>query len=130
MLNKNSAQQSYSKNPDALTDTSKNGLEERVDRYKETALNNIRFSIIIKPAIISFVALLLSFFLDLATVPILGNITVKLAQILFPKWQPVTESFTPYSFWWLPVIVYLFYILLAYAAFTKLKKEVNENSSN
>ena len=124
MLNKNSAQHSYSKNPDALTDTSKNGLEERVDRYKETALNNIRFSIIIKPAIISFVALLLSFFLDLATVPILGNVTVKIAQILFPKWQPVTESVTPYSFWWLPVIVYLFYVLLAFAAFTKLKKEV------
>jgi hypothetical protein len=124
MLNKNSAQQSQLKDSNALTDTSKNSLEERVDRYKETALNNIRFSVIFKPALISFVALLFSFFLDLATVPILGNITVKIAQILFPKWQPVTESFTPYSFWWLPVIVYLFYIMLAYAAFIKLKKEV------
>lgn len=124
MLNTNSAQQPHLKNLSAQPDTSKNSLEERVDRYKVTALNNIRFSVIIKPAIISFVALLFSFFLDLATVPILGNITVKLAQILFPKWQPVTESFTPYSFWWLPVVVYLFYIMLAYAAFTKLKKEV------
>ena len=99
-------------------------MRNELDRYKETALNNIRFSVIIKPAIISLVALLLSFFLDLSTVPILGNITVKLAQILFPKWQPVTESFTPYSFWWLPVVVYLLFFMLAYAAFKKLKKEV------
>jgi hypothetical protein len=124
MLNTNVAQQTRSKNLAPFTESSKSGLEERVDRYKETAINNIRFSIVIKPAIISLVALFLSFFLDLSTVPILGNITVKLAQILFPKWQPITESFTPYSFWWLPVIVYLFYVLLGFAAFNKLKKEV------
>lgn len=110
-----------------LAPSFKNGLEEKVDNYKETAINNIQFSIIIKPAIISLVALFLSFFLDLSTVPILGNITVKLAQVLFPTWKPAAESFTPYSFWWLPVIVYLFYLLLAYAAFTKLKKEVKRS---
>lgn len=58
MLNTNSAQQPHLKNLSAQPDTSKNSLEERVDRYKETTLNNIRFSVIIKPAIISFVALL------------------------------------------------------------------------
>jgi HPt (histidine-containing phosphotransfer) domain-containing protein len=111
-------------NPSSVSEPSKIGLEEKVDEYKEQAINDIRFSIITKPAIISLVALFLSFFLDLSTVPLLGNITVSLAQILFPKWQPVTESFTPYSFWWLPVLIYFLYILLAYAAFTKLKKEV------
>ncbi|NWF90626.1 MAG: hypothetical protein HXY50_14335 [Ignavibacteriaceae bacterium] len=105
-------------------DSMKSGLEDRIDRYKAAAINKIQFSIITKPAIISLVALFLSFFLDLSTVPILGNITVKLAKILFPTWKPVTESFTPYSFWWLPVLVYVFYLLLAFAAFTKLKKEV------
>ncbi len=102
-----------------------NGLEEKVKLYKETAINNISFSVIIKPAIISFVALLLSFFLDLSTVPILGNITVNIAKVLFPTWQPATESFTPYSFWWLPVVIYLFFIMIAFIAFKKLKKEVS-----
>ena len=124
MSNPDVVQQSQNKNLSGSSDSSKNSLEERIDHYKEAALNNIKFSIIIKPAIISLVALFLSFFLDLSTVPLLGNITVKLAQILFPKWQPITESFTPYSFWWLPVIVYVFYVLLAFAAFTKLKKEL------
>lgn len=124
MLNTNSIQQSDLKNLSRRSDTTKNSLEERVDIYKETALNNIKFSVIIKPSIISLVALLLSFFLDLSTVPILGNVTVKIAQFLFPKWQPVTESFTPYSFWWLPVVVYIFFVMVAYAAFKKLKKEL------
>jgi hypothetical protein len=120
-------QKSQVKKLTKLAPSFKNGLEEKVDSYKETAINNIQFSIIIKPAVISIVALFFSFFLDLSTVPILGNITVKLAQVLFPTWKPAAESFTPYSFWWLPVVVYLFYLLLAYAAFTKLKKEVKRS---
>lgn len=124
MLHSNAVQHSFENKPGEINDPFKIGLEEKVDRYKESAISNIKFSIILKPAIISLVALFLSFFLDLSTVPILGNITVKLAQVLFPQWQPATESFTPYSFWWLPVLVYFFFILIAYAAFTKLKKEV------
>jgi hypothetical protein len=107
----------------------KNGLEERVDKYKNNAIDNIKFAILIKPALISLVALFLSFFLDLSTVPILGNITVTLARALFPTWQPITESFTPYSFWWLPVLVYGFFVLIAFAAFNKLKKEVKRSPS-
>lgn len=101
-----------------------NGLEERVDKYKKEALNRINFTVFIKPAIISFVALIFSFFLDLAYVPILGNISVDMAKILFPTWEPAVETFQPYSFWWLPVVVYLFFIVLAYMAYTKLKHEV------
>lgn len=121
----NAVQQNKTKLPGSYSEISKNGLEEKVDRYKETAISKIKFNVILKPAIISLVALFLSFFLDLSTVPILGNITVTLAKLLFPTWQPATESFTPYSFWWLPVLVYLFYIFLAFAAFHKLKREVN-----
>ena len=105
----------------------KNGLEERVDRYKDDAIENIKFAILVKPAIISLIALFFSFFLDLSTVPILGNITVTLARALFPTWQPVAESFTPYSFWWLPVLVYSFYVLIAFMAFNKLKREVKRS---
>ncbi len=64
-----------------LTGTSdlyaKNGLEDELDNYKEGAIARIKFSVIVKPAIISFVALILSFFLDLSYVPILGNVSIK-----------------------------------------------------
>jgi methyl-accepting chemotaxis protein len=100
------------------------GLEEKVTRYKKQAIDDISISSFVKPASISFVALLLSFFLDLSYVPVLGNVSVRAARYLFPTWQPAAETIAPYSFWWLPVIVYFLFIWFAYAAFLKLKKDV------
>jgi hypothetical protein len=102
----------------------KNGLEEEIYKYKENSLKTLKFSVILKPAIISFLALILSFFLDLAYVPLLGDVSVTLGQWLFPTWQPAAEDVIPYSFWWLPVVVYSLFVLLAYLAFNKLKAEV------
>jgi hypothetical protein len=102
----------------------KNGLDEEIIKYKEESLNQLKFNVILKPAIISFLALILSFFLDLAYVPLLGDVSVQLGKWLFPTWQPAAEDVIPYSFWWLPVIVYSLFVLLAYLAFNKLKTEV------
>jgi hypothetical protein len=103
---------------------SKDGLEEELERYTQTAVNNIQFTLIIKPAIISFVALIISFFLDLSTVPILGDITIKIAQSLFPAWQPDPNMISPYSFWWLPVMVYGLFVFLSFLAYNKLRLEI------
>jgi hypothetical protein len=105
-------------------DTESNILEEKVDAYKKEAIQQIRFSVVIKPAFISFIALLLSFFLDLSNVPILGNISAKMAKGLFPTWQANTDLLVPYSFWWIPVVIYALLITLSLSAFNKLKKEV------
>ncbi|HKB85199.1 MAG TPA: hypothetical protein VKD08_03435 [Ignavibacteriaceae bacterium] len=102
----------------------KNGLEDELDNYKEEAISRIKFSVIIKPAIISFVALILSFFLDLSYVPILGNVSINLGKALFPTWQPAQEIVEPFSFWWLPIIIYGLFMFLAFLAFNKLKLEV------
>lgn len=103
---------------------SKNGLEEELETYTKEALDKIRFSVIIKAAIISFTALIISFFLDLSFVPILGNISVKIATALFPAWEPSAAQIAPYSFWWLPVAVYVLFVFIAYAAYKKLKVEI------
>jgi hypothetical protein len=103
---------------------SKDGLEEELERYTHTAVSNIKFNLIIKPAVISFIALVVSFFLDLSTVPILGDVTIKIAQSLFPAWQPNANMISPYSFWWLPVVVYALFIFLSYLAYNKLRLEI------
>ncbi len=108
--------------------TTKSGgtaLENKVNYYKDAALKKINFSVILKPLIISFVALIISFFLDLSSVPIFGNVTVNIAKYLFPTWEPVEESFAPYSFWWLPFLVFIFFIFIAYLAYNKLKVEIS-----
>ena len=102
----------------------KDGLEDELDSYTRSAIRKIRFSIIIKPAIISFIALFVSFFIDVATVPFLGNITFDLAQSLFPGWVPPVESFEPYTFWWLPVVAYALFLFISYLAYSKLRIEI------
>jgi hypothetical protein len=104
--------------------TATDGLEEELDSYTRAAVTRIRFNIIIKPAIISVIALIVSFFLDVSRVPLLGDITFDLARTLFPGWQPPTDTFEPYSFWWLPVAAYALFVFIAYLAYNRLKVEI------
>ena len=108
----------------------KNGLEELVDHYVSKNTRKIRFSLIVKPAIISVCALIISFFMDVSSVPILGNISVNIAKSLFPNWQQATEVIEPYRFWWLPLIVYIFFVFFAYLAYKKLKVEIVRNPAS
>jgi len=102
----------------------RNGLETQIDYYAEQSLKKIKFSMIFKPAAFSALAVILSLFLDISRVPILGNVSIDIAKYLFPTWQPAEFAVEPYQFWWLPLIVYGFFILLAYLSFQKLHKEV------
>ena len=106
--------------PDLIQD----GLEEELDSYTRSAVSNIRFNLVIKPAIISFVALIVSFFLDVSTVPLLGDITFDLARNLFPGWQEPLNAFEPFSFWWLPIFAYALFVFISFLAYNKLKIEI------
>ena len=105
-------------------DVIKDGLEEELDSYTRSAVSRIRFSLIYKPAIISFIALIVSFFLDVSRVPFLGNISFDLAQSLFPSWKPPIEAFEPYTFWWLPVVSYGLFLFIAFLTYSKLRIEI------
>ncbi|MGE5683143.1 MAG: hypothetical protein ACM34K_19955 [Bacillota bacterium] len=107
-----------------------NGLEKEIDEFKESKLRNISFKVITKQIIISLVALFLSFFLDIAHVPILGNISMNIAKGLFPHWTPSNQTFEPISFWWMPVLTYLIFLLFAYKAYVELRREVKESTSS
>ena len=102
----------------------KDGLEEELDSYTRSAVSKIRFKVVVKPAIISFIALVVSFFLDVSTVPLLGDVTFDLARELFPTWEPPANAFEPFSFWWLPVFAYALFLFISYLAYNKLKIEI------
>lgn len=105
-------------------DVANNELELELEEYTRSAVRNIKFTVILKPALISLIALFISFYLDLSEVPILGNITIDLAKSLFPSWQPASGDIEPFRFWWLPLAVYSIFVLLAFLAFNKLKLEI------
>ena len=102
----------------------KDGLEEELDSYTRSAVSKIRFKVVIKPAIISFIALIVSFFLDVSTVPLLGDVTFDLARELFPTWEAPVNAFEPFSFWWLPIFAYALFLFISYLAYNKLKIEI------
>ena len=111
----------------ALVDTpnrSDDGLEEELDSYTRAAVSRIRFDTLVKSAVISFIALIISFFIDVASVPFLGDVTFDLARSLFPGWQPPVDTFEPYSFWWLPIAVYALFVFIAFLAYNRLKLEI------
>ncbi len=105
-------------------DVIKDGLEEELDSYTRAAVSKIRFKLIIKPAMISFIALLVSFFIDVSAVPFFGNVTFDLARSLFPGWEPPTAAFEPYTFWWLPVVSYGLFLFISFISYSKLKIEI------
>jgi hypothetical protein len=105
-------------------DVANNELELELEEYTRSAVRNIKFTVILKPAVISLIALFISFYLDLSEVPVLGNITIDLAKSLFPSWQPAIGDIEPFRFWWLPLAVYSIFVLLAFLAFNKLKLEI------
>jgi len=105
-------------------DVANNELELELEEYTRSAVRKIKFTVIIKPAIISLIALFISFYLDLSEVPILGNITIDLAKSLFPNWQPAAFDVVPFRFWWLPIAIYAIFVLLAFLAFNKLELEI------
>ncbi|MCU7490178.1 MAG: hypothetical protein ACM3UR_08460 [Bacteroidota bacterium] len=106
-----------------------NGLEEEIDRFKESKLREIKFTVVTKHILFSLLALFLSFFLDLAYVPILGNVTINITKSIFPNWTPVNQAFHSVSFWWMPVIAYIFFLLFAYKAYGELRREVKQSTS-
>jgi hypothetical protein len=107
----------------------KNGLEDEIESYKDISISKLRFSLVFKPAAISFFALIFSFFMDISYVPLLGDISTQLGKALFPTWEPAIENIVPYSFWWLPVVVYALFFFLAYMAYNKLKIEVMRSAA-
>ena len=46
-------------------DVANNELELELEEYTRSAVRNIQFTVILKPAIISFIALFISFFLEI-----------------------------------------------------------------
>lgn len=103
-------------------------LEKQIFDIKEKRLAKISPLIIIKPALFSFTVLAASFFIDLSSVPILGNISVSIAQELYPSWSPSEQAVQPIQFWWLPLISYLFFLSIAVKEYKGLFSHVRSTT--
>ena len=116
-------------NDQLMLDIENNHIDEKITKMKEESVKKISLGILIKPAIFSVFALLISFFIDLSSVPVLGDVTTKIAQTLFPEWTPINKSIEPLNFWWLTPWTFALFVLLTLRAFSKLRGEVLTSNS-
>jgi hypothetical protein len=78
-----------------------------------------------KPALPSFIALIVSIFMDVSKVPFLGKVAENMANWVFPGSTTFNKGVEPVTLWWMPFIVYGIFILCAELSYRKLLKEVS-----
>lgn len=105
-------------------------INKLISTLKERELKNISYLYILKPAVISFAALIFSIFLDISTVPVLGNITIDIAKSLYPGWEPLNEGIVALKFWWLPIISYGLFMLIAFKAYNDSFETIKTTTSS
>ncbi len=103
-------------------------IEEQVKQIKAAELKKISPLIFVKPAIISFFALIVTFFLDISKVPFLGEISIDLAKSVYPEWNPANQSIVPLQFWWLPPAAFVLFMLIAFKTYGDLRKLVIDDT--
>jgi len=80
-------------------------------------------SAFIKAAFPSFILLLISIFIDIANVPLFGQVAQNFADWLFPG-TILNKGIEPIQFWWLPFVVYIVFIFCAFISNKSLRKEI------
>jgi len=78
----------------------------------------------LKSALPSLIVLLLSFLIDVAYVPLFGHIANSFSQFLFPGSPPLNTGLEPIALWWMPIVLYLIFLLFAFRANQNLKEEI------
>lgn len=85
---------------------------------------------IFKAAIPSFVLLVLSFFVGVADVPILGNVFESISLYINPDQQVLNTQINPVTLWWFPLIIYIIFVVFAFITNKRLREEFeNDNVS-
>ncbi len=105
----------------------KDGFSEIIEIRKylvEKSLNTISKSgtkEVLKALIPSVLILFLSLYIDVARVPVLGDIAQRLFSSIF---QLELRAVQPFQFWWLPFAAFALFIVIAWMSNTSLKKQI------
>jgi methyl-accepting chemotaxis protein len=76
-------------------------------------------------AIPAIIAVILSYFVDVSSVPFLGQVARNFATWLFPNSKLFDQGITPVNLWWLPFLVFGVFMLCSELSYRKLMREVS-----
>lgn len=116
-----------SKNIEDKINNLREGFSEIVEIRKylvEKNLNNISKSgtkEVLKALIPSVIILILSLYIDVAKVPLLGDIAQRLFSSIF---KLELREVQPFQFWWLPFMAFALFMIIAWISNNSLKKQI------
>jgi len=93
-------------------------------------INSERFKTIIKAGLPSFFLVILSFFIGISDLPLVGNIFNNLANYISPGQVLSNTDIQPVSLWWFPFAVYIIFIVCAIRANSSIKREIEFNGAS
>lgn len=92
-------------------------VEKNLSRISKAGTKDV-----IQALVPSLLLLFVSLFVDVAYVPVLGDVAANLAKNLFQV--DITLKVVPMQFWWLPFIAYILFLFFALACNHSLKKQI------
>jgi hypothetical protein len=92
-------------------------VEKNLNRISKAGTKDV-----IRSLIPSLLLLIVSLFVDVAYVPILGDVAAEFARKLFQV--DITLKVIPMQFWWLPFLAYILFLFFALACNHSLKKQI------
>jgi hypothetical protein len=78
----------------------------------------------------AFLVLILSFFIDVSYVPILGDMVRNIQSFIYPESVSLNKSVIPISLWWINFFIYFVTIIPIVLTFAKLESNKEKLSSN
>jgi len=100
-------------------------IKKNIDR-----INSERFKTIIKAGLPSFLLVILSFFIGISDLPLVGNIFNNLANYISPGQVLSNTEIQPVSLWWFPFVVYIIFVVCAMRANSSIKREIELNGAS
>ena len=76
-------------------------------------------------AIPAIIAVVLSYFIDVAKVPLMGEVAKNFSLWLFPNSKLFEMERPPINLWWLPLLVFGIFLLCSELSYRKLLREVS-----
>jgi hypothetical protein len=92
-------------------------VEKNLNRISKAGTKDV-----IRALIPSLLLLFVSLFVDVAYVPVLGDVAAGMAKNLFQV--DITLKVVPMQFWWLPFMAYILFLFFALACNHSLKKQI------
>jgi hypothetical protein len=78
----------------------------------------------------AFLVLILSFFIDVSYVPVLGDMVRNIQSFIYPESVSLNKSVIPISLWWVNFFIYFLTIVPIVLAFVKLDSNKEKLSSS